>query len=687
MCTTGIALKYVEADNLLRDFSHIIVDEVHERALETELLLIYLKKLLALRPDLKLILMSASVQASKFSEWIGNTNMHVPIVHVPARNYRVKSIFIEDWAEELAQMYLPMAPQWKSSKNDDNKSRFEAYIQSMGDLSPKARRVLQSIRFDKVDPMLVVAAVKKICALSYDNSNAPNRSILIFVPGMQEIKQVTHELKKYPNLHLLPLHSMLPNDLQSEVFCPAPEGKRKVIVATNIAESSITIDDVGFVIDTGFSKQEGYDTSIGTRLLQQQWITRSNVIQRLGRAGRCADGLCLHLYSRFHHDCQMADYPKSELLTNRLDGVILSVKNSGVDDVRGFLSEAVDPPTDDLLRSSIEFLASIDALQRSDHDLTPLGGHLARLPCEAQIGKLVLLGVLFDCIEPILTIAAFLGSSDPFHVIPGNESDVDKIRSKFRFCDRGPLSFSDHFMLLRVYNEWINHNQSRQFCDENLLSEYKLRNIKNVRRQLWDVVMCLNFMKRGRGYGRDYNLNGNNMDLLAFILCLAFYPNIAKAKPLVSAQRNLVLTTPSNNTLMVSQRSLCYNLTMLDLPSHYFAYFDKVKSSNTVVYDLCPVNPLSLLFCAQKLVPTNSRHTIMNNQPEVFVLDDWISVNVRRGDLDMAGALRKALDKLIADLLVNPRTIEPDSKEWFIVESIVKAVTSLSPRCRRLVIN
>ncbi|KAI0981384.1 hypothetical protein GJ496_011046 [Pomphorhynchus laevis] len=667
-CTTGVALKYIENDLLLSRYSHIIVDEVHERALETEILLIHLKELMEERKDLKIILMSASVQAEKFSEWLGN----VPILDIPSRRYDVRSYFLEDIVDELRPRWL--LDSFKTRKQNNN---LIPEKQSYG-ISRYGSEIIRLVaNSEKVSCELISETIKWI----KHHHNSSIRSILVFLPGMSDIGKCSRLLsKEQMDLHIIPLHSMLPQNVQFSAFDPPPTGKVKIILATNIAESSITINDVDAVIDCGYSKQEGYDISIGTRLLNQALITKANVCQRKGRAGRVRDGICVHLYSKETFENKMEDFPLSGLLNARLDQVILQVKASGyTGEIRSFLSKAVDKPSDDLINSSVNFLCDISAIDRpNDERLTPCGYLLSQLPCDAQIAKMVILGALFHCINPIVTIAAFISSPDPFFILPGEEQQVDKKRKKFMLNDFGPAAYSDHLLYLSIFEEWSelrSKSQHLQFCDENFLSDSKLNNIRRARSQLWDLIMNLKFFDFKR---HNYNLFADRLDLISFILSVSLYPNIAIPKSLEHSKRPMMMKTATNRSVTIASRSLCSKMKLSELPSLYFCYFEKVKNSNgTLIYDLSPINPLSLLFCAKNFEQkTNFSKMVDPDSRELYLLDDWIEMKIRPLDLQKAILLRRTFDCVVEEVIKNPQCIDINA-DTNISRSIKTIVSSL----------
>uniref|UniRef100_F7CUN6 Probable ATP-dependent RNA helicase DHX34 n=1 Tax=Monodelphis domestica TaxID=13616 RepID=F7CUN6_MONDO len=432
--TEGLLLRQIQREPGLPQYQVLIVDEVHERHLHSDFLLGVLRRLLPARPDLKLILMSATINISLFSSYFG----HAPVVQVPGRLFPITVIYQPVPKEE--------APTSKSEK-----------------LDPRPfLRVLQAI----------------------DHKYPPEErgDLLVFLSGMAEISAVLEAFQPYAahtkRWVVLPLHSALSITDQDKVFDVAPPGVRKCILSTNIAETSVTIDGVRFVLDSGKVKEMSFDPKAKLQRLQEFWISRASAEQRKGRAGRTGPGVCYRLYAESDYD-DFAPYPVPEIQRVALDALVLQMKSMGLGDPRNF--PFIEPPPAASLETAIVYLRDQGALDASEN-LTPIGTLLSELPVDVVIGKILILGCLFDLVEPVLTMAAALSVQSPF--VRSAQSNLD--------CGtaRKPLE-SDHgdpFTLLNAFNAWVQVKSdrsanSRKWCRRRGLEEHRMYEIANLRRQ------------------------------------------------------------------------------------------------------------------------------------------------------------------------------------------------------------
>jgi len=420
----------------LADISHVIIDEVHERSLDTDFLLVLLKDVLKKRKDLKLILMSATLDAGVFEDYF-RANGKVGKVEISGRTYPVEDYYLDDVIQMTG---FNSGRGGKPNESDDETAGMDkdvaAAIQSIG----------MRINYD-----LISQTVKEIDAdLTYQKDTG---GILIFLPGVVEINRTVDYLRSIPNLHVLPLHASLQSAEQRRVFPHAPYGKRKVVVATNVAETSITIDDIVAVIDTGRVKETSFDPANNMRKLEEVWASRAACKQRRGRAGRVQAGKCYKLYTRNAETTKMAERPEPEIRRVPLEQLCLSVRAMGIKDVASFLASALTPPESLAVDGAMDLLVKIGALDGDD--LTALGRHLSMIPADLRLGKLMVYGALFGCLDPCVTIAAILTVKSPF-VSPQDKRDEAKAaREKFS-GNQGDL-IGD----LKAYEQWSEMSKDR----------------------------------------------------------------------------------------------------------------------------------------------------------------------------------------------------------------------------------
>lgn len=418
--TTGVLLRRLQtsggsSDDVvasLADISHVIIDEVHERSLDTDFLLVLLRDVLKKRKDLKLILMSATLDADVFENYF-RAGGKVGRVEISGRTYPVEDYYLDD----VIQMTGFTANRSYKSNTED--------VDTQG-LDPSIAGVIQSIGM-RINYDLIAQTVREIDAeLTHQKQDG---GILIFLPGTMEIARTLDALRSIPNLHALPLHASLQSSEQRRVFPHAPHGKRKVIAATNVAETSITIDDIVAVIDTGRVKETSYDAQNNMSKLEEVWASLAACKQRRGRAGRVRAGKCYKLFTRNAESTRMPARPEPEIKRVPLEQLCLSVVAMGIREVGQFLGSALSPPDSLAIDGAMELLKRIGALDGDD--LTALGRHLSMIPADLRCGKLMVYGAMFGCLDACTTIAAILTVKSPF-VSPQDRRDETKVaRGKF----------------------------------------------------------------------------------------------------------------------------------------------------------------------------------------------------------------------------------------------------------------
>lgn len=497
--TTGIVMRMLEGSNDLSEITHLVLDEVHERSIDSDFLLIVLKKLLVRRKDLKVVLMSATVDAERFSKYLGGA----PVLNVPGRTFPVKVAYLED-AVELTGYTLDQKPQEKLTELDDdleveadNSSKPEL-IKELKQYSPRTRNTLAQMDEYRIDFDLIVQLISRIAV--DPNYIDYSKAILVFLPGIAEIRTLNDMLlgdRSFAEQWLVyPLHSTIATEDQEAAFLVPPPGMRKIVLATNIAETGITIPDVTCVIDTGKHREMRFDERRQLSRLIDTFISRANAKQRRGRAGRVQEGLCFHLFTKYRHDKIMSDQQTPEMLRLSLQDLAIRVKICKIGGIEQTLGEALDPPSAKNIRRAIDALVDVRALTASSEELTPLGIQLARLPLDVFLGKLILMGAIFKCLDMAITVAAILSSKSPFVAPFGQRNQADTIRKGFRRGD------SDLLTVYNAYSAWKRVCQSAtgggaefQFCRKNFLSPQTLANIEELKGQLLTAVVDSGFLQ------------------------------------------------------------------------------------------------------------------------------------------------------------------------------------------------
>uniref|UniRef100_A0A3Q1I0F9 Uncharacterized protein n=1 Tax=Anabas testudineus TaxID=64144 RepID=A0A3Q1I0F9_ANATE len=436
--TEGLLLRQIQQDRTLAQHEVVIVDEVHERHLHCDFLLGVLRSLLADRPDLRLILMSATINIKLFSDYFNSA----PVLQVPGRLFPIQVI------------YQPIPPEEQAS------------------------------RTEKLDPRPYLRILQGI-----DQRYPPEErgDLLLFLSGVAEISTIQEACQVYATHTrrwiVLPLHSTLSLAQQDKVFDIAPPGVRKCIISTNIAETSVTIDGVRFVVDSGKVKEMSFDPKAKMQRLQEFWISRASSEQRKGRAGRTGPGVCYRLYAESDYNA-FAPYPVPEIHRVALDSLILQMKSMGLGDPLSFIF--IDPPPAASIQTAVTYLKEQGALD-SCGELTSIGSLLAQLPVDVVIGKMLVLGSLFNLVEPVLTVAAALSVQSPFLRSSQHNPDCATARQSLH-SNQG-----DPFSLLNTFNAWVEvkgerGGGSRKWCRRRGLEEQRLYEMVNLRRQFKDLL-------------------------------------------------------------------------------------------------------------------------------------------------------------------------------------------------------
>ncbi|XP_016103372.1 putative ATP-dependent RNA helicase DHX30 [Sinocyclocheilus grahami] len=560
--TVGVLLRKLQSNPGLQGISHVIVDEVHERDVNTDLLLALLLSSIKNNPDLRVLLMSATGDTQRLSQYFGRC----PVVHVPGFMHPVQARFLE---EVLTEMGRPTPP-----RRDREEEK---------DVAP--------------DLDLVADVIEHI------HSNREPGALLCFLPGWQDIKAVQQKLEEKAAFRsgsqlILPLHSSMAVTEQQTVFQRPPDGQRKIVLTTNIAETSITIDDIVHVLDAGCQKEQNYDTRTKVSGLNTVWISQANVTQRRGRAGRCQPGHSYHLFPRKQLD-RMAVFPVPEILRTPLESVIIQAKihcphSKAVD----FLAQVLDSPDSQAVRVAVKNLMDIGVLDAAEN-LTPLGERVACMSCDPRLGKALVLSALFSCALPVLSVAACL-TRDPFYNSMQNRALVSKAKAAL-----SGSSCSDHLVFSRVVQSWkeLQGRESKQeFLDKYTLSGASLRFIHGLMQQFGENLCEAGLLDASAECLRlssGLNRHSQQEQLVKAVLIAGLYPHLIQVKRGTVTKggryrpENLSYRTESGPVLL--HRSSA-NRGNPDLSSRWLTFFSAVKSNGQVfIRDSSVVHPLALL--------------------------------------------------------------------------------------------
>ncbi|TKA83701.1 hypothetical protein B0A55_00280 [Friedmanniomyces simplex] len=607
--TTGIVLRMLESADGLSDITHLVIDEVHERSIDTDFLLIMLRSLRQRRPDLRVVLMSATVNAQKFSDYLDGA----PIIDVPGRTFPVQAKFLEDAIELTGHTNEDVS---HGTIEEDNSAESEGTDKAAGSgqlagFSQRTLKTLASYDEYRIDFGLIVKLIQKV---AYDPAYSRfSHAILVFLPGIAEIRQLNDMLGGHPafgrDWKIYPLHSSFSSEDQQAAFEVPPRGIRKIVLATNIAETGITIPDVTCVVDTGKHREMRFDEKRQLSRLIMSFIARANAKQRRGRAGRVQEGICFHLVTKHRHDELMAESQTPEMLRLSLQELCMRVKICRLGDIETALAEALDPPSSRNIRRAIDALVDVEALTVSE-ELTPLGLQLAKLPLDAQLGKLVLLGSIFGCLDFTLTVAATLTSKSPFLSPMHAKKQAETVRLGFKRGD------SDLGTVYNAYCSWRNICKTAgmpeyQFCNKNFLSSQNLANIEDLKAQLLTSLVDAGFVHLGTNERsalsriRPGSRQRNFVELperfcsadaddrvIASVVAWSFYPKIIKRDG--KGWRNIA----NNQTLALHPASV--NKSSLSSDTTLLSFYSILQSSSkyTNAQETTPAPEMALVLLA-----------------------------------------------------------------------------------------
>uniref|UniRef100_A0A665VRZ0 RNA helicase n=1 Tax=Echeneis naucrates TaxID=173247 RepID=A0A665VRZ0_ECHNA len=495
-------------------------------------------------------------------------------------------------------------------------SRFAESILQQCDtteLNTEEQQLLQlyhhSFDDERVDLDLIMDLLHYICSTTCDGA------ILIFLPGYDEIvglkDRILYDDKRFysncESFQVFTLHSDMQTLDQKKAMKTVPPGVRKIILSTNIAETSITISDVVFVIDSGKVKEKSFDAISYVPMLNKVWISKASALQRKGRAGRCRPGVCFHLFSRFRFN-NMTEFQVPQLLRMPLQELCLQTKLLAPSHpVTEFLSRAPQPPPTHAIKNAMDLLKTIDAMDKYE-DLTDLGYHLADLPVEPHLGKMVLSAVVLKCLDPVLTIACTLAYRDPF-VLPAQGSQKRAaLQCRKRFTSN---SLSDHMALLTVFQAWqkaCSEGWERSFCEKNFLSQATMEMILGVRTQLLGQLRALGLVRaRGHSDIRDVNLNSENWAVVKAALVAGMYPNLVHVN-----QETLLLSSKKAKKLHFHPTSILSQFKevrgQIALPTDWLIYEEMRRVHKIATVRCCSmVTPITVaIFAGSAKFPSSS---------------------------------------------------------------------------------
>ncbi len=743
-CTTGILLRHLQLDPELLAYSHVVVDEVHERTVDSDFLLVTLRRLVRKGPrsqgvaPLKVVLMSATIDLNKLAEYFDGA----PIIEAGGRSFPVSRFMLEDCVE-LTRYSCELDSDFcrRELRHGQNRKTQEAMVggkrvtyQGSDDIDREDYTGLNSgdyrnatietvyrvdearVNYDLIEMLLLFLVsgemrgtaqancigstrerfLNALDALQMEaNGDSNANAILIFLPGMGQIQALFDRFSHHRVLgdtrkfQVLRLHSSLSalKDEQKAVFRDPPPGIIKIVLATNIAETGVTIPDVVYVIDSGRLKQTGYKPGQQIKCLEETFVSRASLTQRAGRAGRVRPGIAFHLVSSKLDEVEMKDFQTPEICRVPLEGVCLQILS--IDKSQrpwDFLNAALDPPNEksvDIAMTNLQEAGAVrvwnqeapdgdmnESFKNKDAlwvDVTPLGKHLTSFPLDFKVGKMLLFGCIFKCLDPVLTVAASIGLEQKVYLQPsGRQAEAAQAHRAFQH------DLSDLLSLHKLYRAWRqdiarNSQNDWKFCKANFVSRTSLVEIRDIKRDLLALLQQSGFAdtsspldpftssdgKINDKYPRTDELNkhSHNDALLCAIIAAGLYPNLAKVTATRPSKADIVYTCKSGSgqdeTVQLTKSStiagrvspLTKSIRSGLANSTWITFVTKMKVSRIVLYDGTFVPHMAIALFGGNLGLS------VKGSASGLVIDRHLRLRVGVRTAAVVARLRAALDK------------------------------------------
>eukprot|EP00419_Tripos_fusus_P045518 CAMPEP_0172822272 /NCGR_PEP_ID=MMETSP1075-20121228/16567_1 /TAXON_ID=2916 /ORGANISM="Ceratium fusus, Strain PA161109" /LENGTH=1135 /DNA_ID=CAMNT_0013663249 /DNA_START=71 /DNA_END=3474 /DNA_ORIENTATION=- len=695
--TLGVFRRRLLTDPELKGITHVIFDEVHERDKLADFNMIFMRDLVARRSDLRLMLMSATLQMETFERFFGGLAAKIEI---PGRVFPVSQLFMDEVAATLYKQ--PMFRQflgpgilcggidipagaegdwneraWKTvvfkhTKPEDKDSLWglrEKGLESQMMAPMSKARLIDGLR--KMDVLqqsslafdfpIIEALILHIDRMYKEaqkttGDEKPPGTILVFLPGWGDIDQLNKRLTQnfsQDRFKILPLHSQVSKEQQQEIFEPPPPGIRKIVLTTNIAEASITVEGTEFVIDCGRAKEVSYDPYLKVGTLTTSWISQSSAKQRAGRAGRTQGGLCFHLFCRERYN-KIDEFLLPELLRSPLEDSALTAKLmlmqiGSKEKCSEFLAKAPDPPEQMAIDNSIQLLVELGAFTAKE-ELTALGEHLTKSPLPPRLAKTLLWSILLGVLDDALSIVSAVGgfTRDPFRT-PGMErEEVQNLKRELA----APYN-SDHACLINAINGFTDATNQGAFCDKWKLALASMRQIRDQQNRLYTEMQenkTDSFANRNRG----------NFKILVAVLCAGIFPNIARRRgssDFYEAQNGKVEARPDGRAAYKPEA-----------PDEW-VFFQELSQmeSNFKMKSVSPVEPISLLLICGEGPMAITEGGGKNGKAGgkggkggstvVSLLDGWVKFRTNPGTAQTMQKLRTSLQSIFQAFCAKPGMI------------------------------
>ncbi len=718
-CTTGILLRRLASDPALSTVTHVVVDEVHERTLQGDFLIALLKDLVVHRRaagfPLKVILMSATLDSGLLTEYFGGC----PVLHAPGRTFPVEQFFLEDAMEVTGYVLAPDSPaalrpggarreRQRRLENAAGARNRAAVRSGWGDdgadeiLNPNydeeqyegysisVQRNMARVNEDRIDFDLLEDLV------GYIHENEEAGAILVFLPGMAEISNLHRRLeasRRFAGCWLVPLHSTVAPSDQRKAFKRPPKDVRKIVIATNIAETSLTIEDVVYVVDSGKLKERRHDAARSMSLLVEDWVSVASAKQRRGRAGRVREGICYGLYSRDRFERRMKPYQTPEMARVPLEELVLQVHLLRVAPSAAlFASRVLQPPPSKAVDGALRVLREVGALNEAEV-LTPLGHYLAQLPVDARVGKLLLYAASLGCLAPALTIATCLSHKPPFATGLAAADGSEKARAALAATESGTIAAgqqSDHLVMAAAVDGWLlarrnGRKAATEFSRKYCLSEQTLEMLSDMRGQFASMLAEIGFLSTDKSKSSLRSTPSSNPGqhrvpwyddptlpcnqyaqhpaVLKAVLFAALYPNVAAMDDGDTGPGRRPSWHDGTGHVAIHPGSICSDLDSARFHRPFLTYLEKVRTSQVFLRDCTVVSPAALLLFGGKLEVDHAAGRVL--------IDGWLRVKVPAKTAALVRKLREALEALLEKKVNEPKRDIGDAGGAGVVAAIV----------------
>ena len=631
--------------------------------------------------------MSATIDSKTFCSFFDGA----PFLDIPGRTFPVASYYLEDILEatghiieegsrcalrtdrmksETAQLWVTGRGGEKHKKvvSLEDEIHHEVISEEFCDYSMTTRRSMERVDekvlnyelIEDVLTFLLLEPQRNDSILLPEGSSMESigeGAVLIFLPGMGEIRALTETLRasrRFGNpsrFAIIPMHSSLSPKDQRRAFMKPQKGCQKIILATNICETSLTINDCVCVIDTGLMREVRLEKRTGTSTLVTDWCSRANVKQRSGRAGRVQAGLCCKLFSSRTERKEMREQSMPELQRVPLEEACLAILagNLGVN-CMDFLMQAPEPPSEESVKAALVLLEEVGAIESSaskgavktNEKLTPLGVHLAKLPVHVRLGKILIMGSLLRCLDEALTIAASLSTKSPISTNVSNASEAAAAHRAFAHPSSDFISICNVWKAYEAVSQ-TGYNSARKFCNKNFLNHTALLEIGDMRDQFLKLLQQIGFVSSSSPNAlREYSSNSKSGGVIDAVVVAGLYPNIAHAEK--TSRTNPPSMWYRNERVHFHNSSI--NHKVLNLDSAYCSFYEKFAfGDRTYIAATSLAKPFSLMLFGKSL-------TVRHLERKVLV-DDCITLKVAAQTGVAFRELRYEIERLLHEMILN----------------------------------